>query len=290
MIVATFDKVIVEKQSELTAQDSPAVPAGFNRPPPSFDFVRFVADPRWVGYVSTPTLWPPCPTALMEQIAELRQEFPAWRRSSEEELVNAVTHGLGFVIAVAGSLVMMSDVLALGSTRLVVGCALYLTSLMAVYAMSTLSHCPTSFRLKLLFRQLDQAFIYLLIVGTYTPFALTYLHGWQWDLLMVAMWMVALAGFVSKVFFAHQVHAVPATSYLVLGWMPFIALPALWHVAPPGAFDAIIAGGVFYMVGTLFLTNDHRIRHFHAIWHLCVISGSACHFLALLVFVIRGGR
>ena len=101
---------------------------------------------------------------LMDQIAQLRQEFPAWRRSSEEEYVNAVTHGLGFVISVGGSLVMMSAVLASGHTRLVIGCALYLMSLMAVYAMSMLSHSPTSFRSKLLFRQLDQAFIYLLIV------------------------------------------------------------------------------------------------------------------------------
>jgi hemolysin III len=229
------------------------------------------------------------PHPLMEQIAQLRQQFPAWRRSSEEELVNAVTHGLGFVISVAGSLVMMSAVLASGNSPLVVGCGLYLISLMAVYAMSTLSHSPTSFRLKLLFRQLDQAFIYLLIVGTYTPFALAFLHGWQWDILMAAMWMVALTGFVAKVFFAHEVHAVPVKTYIVLGWMPIVALPSLYFATPAGAFDSIIAGGVFYSLGTFFLIRDDRVRHFHAIWHLCVMAGSACHFLGIYAYVVHGG-
>jgi hemolysin III len=225
----------------------------------------------------------------MEQIAQLRQEYPAWRRSSEEETVNAITHGLGFVISVAGSLAMMSAVLRSGNTTLAIGCGMYLVSLMAVYASSMLSHSPTSFRAKLLFRQLDQAFIYLLIAGTYTPYALAYLHGWHWNVLMVAMWTVALSGFVAKVFFAHQVHAVPVSSYLVLGWMPTVALPYLFLAAPAGALEAIVAGGGFYMLGTFFLLRDDKVRHFHAIWHLCVMAGSACHFVGIYLFAIRGG-
>jgi hemolysin III len=225
---------------------------------------------------------------LMEHIAQLRREYPAWRRSSEEELVNAFTHGLGFLISVAGSVVMMSAVLGAGRSSLAIGCGMYLISLMAVYAASTLSHSPTSFRAKLLFRQLDQAFIYLLIAGTYTPYALAYLHGWHWNALMIAMWTVAFSGFVAKVFFAHQVHAVPVSSYIVLGWMPIVSLPSLFLAAPSGAFEAIIAGGLFYMLGTYFLLRDDKVRHFHAIWHLCVMAGSACHFLGIYVFVVHG--
>jgi hemolysin III len=225
----------------------------------------------------------------MEQVAQLREQFPAWRRSSEEEFVNAVTHGMGFVLAAAGSVVVMSGVLATGNATLILGCAAYVMSLMAVYAMSTLSHCPTSFRAKLIFRQLDQAFIYLLIVGTYTPFSLAFLRGWHWHALLAAMWLIAGIGFVAKVFFSHNVHSVPVSSYLALGWMPILALPALWHFAPPGVFESILAGGVFYMVGTVFLARDDRVRHFHAIWHVCVISGSACHFLAILHYVVQTG-
>jgi hemolysin III len=225
----------------------------------------------------------------MEQIAQLRQEYPAWRRSSEEETVNAITHGLGFIISVGASVAMMSAVLSTGNSTLAAGCVMYLISLMAVYAASTLSHSPTSFRARLLFRQLDQAFIYLLIAGTYTPYALAYLDAWYWNVLMVAMWTVALAGFVAKVFFAHQVHAVPVSSYLALGWMPTVALPALFMAAPSGAVEAIIAGGGFYMLGTFFLLRDDKVRHFHAIWHLCVMAGSACHFVGIYSFAIRGG-
>ena len=225
----------------------------------------------------------------MEHCVPLRPDYPAWRRTSSEEMVNAVTHGLGFVIAVAGSLVMMSGVLATGNTELIIGFGAYLTSLLAVYAMSTLSHSATSVRWKSLFRQLDQAFIYVLIVGTYTPFSLAYLHGWVWNALLGTMWAVALVGFSAKVLFAHRVEAVSVGSYVMLGWMPIVSLPVLYHVAPPGVFDAIIVGGVCYTVGTLFLVYDEQVRHFHAIWHLCVISGSACHFLGLLFFVVRGG-
>jgi hemolysin III len=225
----------------------------------------------------------------MEHIAQLRQEYPAWRRSSEEEFVNAVTHGMGLLISIAGSVVMMSAVLGSRNAAMVLGCGMYLVSLMAVYAASTLSHSPTSFRARLLFRQLDQAFIYLLIAGTYTPFALAYLHGWYWNVLMVAMWAVAFSGFIAKVFFAHQVHAVPVSSYLFLGWMPIVAFPSLYFASPAGAFQAIVAGGMFYMLGTYFLLRDDKVRHYHAIWHLCVMAGSACHFLGIYVYAVGGG-
>lgn len=225
----------------------------------------------------------------MEQFAQYRPDYPAWRRSSTEELVNAMTHGLGFVVAVAGSTVMMDRVLATGNSPLVLGCGLYVASLMAVYAMSTLSHSATSVRWKSLFRQLDQAFIYLLIVGTYTPFSIAYLHGPAWSTLLGAMWFVAIVGFIAKTFFAHRVETVSVVSYVVLGWMPIVAVPTLYRTAPAGAFQAMIAGGLCYTIGTLFLVYDEHVKHFHATWHLCVMSGSACHFFGLLFFVIGGG-
>ncbi len=184
---------------------------------------------------------------------------------------------------------MMNGVLAARNPKLTFGCGVYLASLMAVYAMSTLSHSATSVRWKSLFRQLDQAFIYLLIVGTYTPFSIAYLHGWYWDLLLGAMWTVAVLGFIAKTFFAHRVEAVSVASYVTLGWMPIVAIPALYHAAPAGTFEAVIAGGLCYTVGTLFLIYDEHVKHFHVVWHLCVMSGSACHFIGMLVFVVRGG-
>lgn len=225
----------------------------------------------------------------MNHATNLRPDFPAWRRSEAEELVNAATHGFGLAIALVGTLAMSSAVLAIADARLVLGCEVYLASLVAVYAMSTLSHSATSIRWKSLFRQLDQACIYLLIVGTYTPFSLAYLREPKWFALLGMMWAVALIGFTAKLFFAHRVEAASVVSYVLLGWLPIIAVPTLWHTAPTGAFLAMIAGGLCYTVGTLFLVYDERVRHFHAAWHLSVIAGSACHFVGIFAFVVRGG-
>jgi hemolysin III len=214
-------------------------------------------------------------------------DMPAWRRSANDELVNALTHAIGLVLAVIGALVMASGLVALDA-RLRAGCAVYLASLIAVYTMSTLSHSASSPRWKSLFRRLDQGFIYLLIVATYTPLSLYYLRGSFWLAVLVAMWAAALFGFFAKVFFAHRVEAVSVVSYLALGWMPALAVPELLRTVPTPALWTMFLGGVCYTVGTLFLTYDERVRHFHAAWHLCVIAGSACHFVGILVFVVGG--
>jgi hemolysin III len=216
-----------------------------------------------------------------------QQAVPAWRRTSDEEFANTITHGFGLALAVVGAVVMWADVAAYSNARFAVGCAAYLFSLLAVYAMSTLSHGTTSLRWKLLFRKLDQAFIYLLIVGSYTPYAVAYLHGGFWPILLAFMWVFALAGFVSKAFFEHRVNCSSVTSYVFLGWMSIIAIPTLWHIVPAGEMAFILGGGVWYMLGILFFVNDEKVRHFHAIWHLCVIAGSACHFLGLMLYVVQ---
>ena len=222
----------------------------------------------------------------MNQPSYRQPELPAWQRSAADELVNAATHAFGLLLAVVGALVMAGGVWGHGDTWRVVGCAVYLASLMAVYTMSTLSHSAKSPRWKSLFRRLDQGFIYLLIAATYTPFSLAYLRTGLWWVLLGAMWAVAVVGFIAKVFFAHRVEAVSVASYVLLGWMPITAAPALVHTLPMGAFWWMLAGGACYTIGTLFLTFDERVRHFHAVWHLCVIAGSVCHFLGILLFVV----
>jgi hemolysin III len=168
---------------------------------------------------------------------------------------------------------------------LATGCGVYLASLLAVYAMSTLSHSCQTLPRKAFFRRLDQGFIYLLIAATYTPFALAYLRDGVWWVLLGAIWSVALVGFVAKVFFAHRVEAVSVASYLLLGWMPALSVPALLATVPIAALWWMLLGGVCYTLGTLFLIYDARVRHFHAVWHLLVIAGSICHFLGIFVAV-----
>jgi hemolysin III len=189
-------------------------------------------------------------------------------------------------MAVVGAQAMLPRLVGQHDRWLGTGCLMYLVSLLSVYAMSTLSHGATSAKWKSRFRALDQGFIYLLIVGTYTPYSLAYLHGPKWVALMCVMWSVALVGFVAKVFFAHRVESVSVMAPLMLGWIPIVAVPTLMRTAPSGAFEMILSGGICYTAGILFLIYDERVKHFHAMWHLCVIAGSTCHFCGLLNYVV----
>ena len=198
--------------------------------------------------------------------------------------------GSASTIAIVGALIMMAGVLANGDVWLVVGCGVYLASLVAVYAMSTLSHSSRSVKWKSLFRQLDQAFIYLLIVATYTPFSIAVFARRP---MVAAPWgnVGRGAGWVCRegVFrasrggcFGRIVRSIGLDAHHCNSRA--VAMLLRWSVGQP-----MIGGGLCYTVGTLFLIYDERVRHFHAAWHLCVIAGSTCHFLGLFVFVVHGG-
>lgn len=205
------------------------------------------------------------------------------RRS--EEWINSLTHAVGTALCCVGAIALMARALETGQWVRIVGCAIYAASLIAVYAASTLSHFFEEPRLKTLFRVLDQAFIYLLIVGSYTPMALVHLHGGLLWLLFVSMWVVALVGFTSKVLFRHRIEAISTTLYVVLGWMPICGIGS-WNVLPTQAIIYFVAGGLCYTFGLLFLLLDSRRRYFHAVWHLFVIAGSVCHYWVIYRYVV----
>lgn len=202
-----------------------------------------------------------------------------------EELVNTLTHGLGAVLSFVGAAVLLNEAGKTGDMVRVVGCGIYAATLVAVYSASTLSHVFHDSHLRGLFRTLDQAFIYLLIVGTYTPLALVYLHGGWLSFLFGAMWTVALLGFLSKTLLRHRVEAVSITAYTALGWMPAMSVKAAWQSFPAPLFAIMIAGGLCYTFGLIFLTRDDKVPFFHAIWHLFVMAGSVCHFVGILQYV-----
>jgi hemolysin III len=202
-----------------------------------------------------------------------------------EEVANTITHGLGFLLSVLGSIAMATWVLHKGDAWRVVGCMIYAACLVSVYAMSTLSHSCSATDLKRFFQMLDQGFIYLLIAASYTPFSLAFLRTTPWWLFLAAMWTIAIGGFLSKILLAHRVDAVAIWIYIALGWMPVAAVSSLVGVVPDAALWWMLIGGLCYTVGTVFLILDNRVRHFHAIWHLFVIAGSACHFFVIFLFV-----
>jgi len=235
---------------------------------------------HWAGFA----LWL---STNMDSSSLFPREFFGWRLSRAEERANAITHGLGFLLSVVGAIVMAINVYGDGDVWREMGCGVYVLSLLAVYGMSTLSHSANTPEWRSFFRALDQGCIYFLIAATYTPFSLAYLRTTPWWLLLGAIWAVALWGFLSKVFFAHRVDAVSIWPYIVLGWMPTISVPALAGIVPMAAFWWMLVGGLCYTLGAIFLRYDYKVRHFHAIWHLFVLAGSTCHFLAILAFVAR---
>ena len=205
--------------------------------------------------------------------------------SPAEEFTNFITHGIGLVLSLAG-VAVMAAVLGYEDSWRVVGCTIYLASLIGVYLMSTLSHTFESPRVRSFFRALDQGTIYLLIAATYTPFSMAYLHSAFWFFLLTVVWTVAFWGFFSKVFFAHRVESVSMWPCIVLGAIPFISLPALLGVVSIAALWWMLLGIVCYTLGLVFWVNDRRVRHFHAVWHVLVMAGSTCHFVGILLFVV----
>jgi hemolysin III len=206
-------------------------------------------------------------------------------RSFAEEAVNSLTHGVGLILSLVGGGILLARVMSQPHTWRLIGCCVFATALVTVYAASTLSHAVPRPAWRRAFRILDQGCIYLLIVGTYTPFALEYLRfGWWW-LFLLLMWTAALIGFLSKLLFLHRIDAVTIWSYVLLGWLPIIPAWVYLGLVPWGALTWIFVGGLCYTAGTVFLVLDHRRFHFHAIWHLFVIAGSVCHFSAVFLFV-----
>jgi hemolysin III len=202
-----------------------------------------------------------------------------------DETLNILTHGLGFLLSIPAAVGLTSVVLSHNDPWRSAGCIAFAVCLVVVYGASMLSHIHAGNNWRSIFRSIDQGCIYLLIVGTYTPFSLAYLRTPEWWLFLSVLWLLAWLGFASKVFFNHKLEGVAIWLYVALGWAPIVATPALLGSAPVEALVWTLIGGVFYTAGTFFLIYDVRAHWYHAIWHLFVIAGSACHYYAILRFL-----
>ena len=205
---------------------------------------------------------------------------------SVEELANCVTHGVGLALSLAGLVALVALACANGDARHVASLTVYGLSLVALYLASTLYHGARGQRTKRLFQVLDHCCIYLLIAGTYTPFTLLVLRGgWGWTLFGL-VWSIAIAGIVFRLVFGTRYRGVAVGSYVLLGWLCVIAVKPILALTPPGALAWIAAGGVAYTAGVFFFASKRR--HAHAVWHLFVLAGSVCHYLAILLYVAPG--
>ena len=209
----------------------------------------------------------------------------AKERLSLEEVANCATHGVGLALSVAGFVALVALAWAYGDAWHLASCGVYGASLVALYLASTLYHGARRPRAKKLFQALDHCGIYLLIAGTYTPFTLVTLRGpWGWTLFGL-VWSLALAGILFRVLFGTRYRPVAVASYVLLGWLCVVAVKPILEFVPLGALAWIAAGGLAYTAGVFFFSAQ-RIPHHHAIWHLFVLGGSICHYVAVLLYVL----
>ena len=204
-----------------------------------------------------------------------------------EEIANSITHGIGAALSVAGLVVMVVIAALRGSALHITACAIYGASLVLLYISSTIYHALAENRAKRVFLILDHASIYVLIAGTYTPFALVTLRGaWGWSL-FGAVWTLCVCGVVFKSLWVDHLRGLSTTVYVLMGWCGIVAFRPLLRALPWTGFLWLLAGGLAYTGGVAFFASRRRYAHF--IWHLFVLAGSLCHFWAVYRYVLPAG-
>ncbi len=215
----------------------------------------------------------------------MRGSFAHVGFSRGEEIAHAITHGLGMLLSIAGLVALVVLASTRGDARLVVGVSIYGASMVILYTASTMYHALIPKKAKGVFELMDHAAIYLLIAGSYTPFALSVLGGgWGWSTLGV-MWGFAVLGIIYEVVFRRPWKKVSLALYLALGWLIVVPGKPLAEALPTNALLWVAAGGFCYTAGAVFYAW-RGFRYHHAVWHLFVLAGSACHFAAVFKYVI----
>jgi hemolysin III len=199
------------------------------------------------------------------------------------ERFNSITHLTGLLLAVAGAAVLITHTSLHGDAWQIVGASIFSATMVLLYAASAAYHSVRG-RIKDVLVKCDHCAIYLLIAGTYTPFALGPLRGgWGWAL-FGTVWGLAVIGIVKELWLGRErVPSVPL--YVAMGWLGLIAAVPMVQELPTAGLAWLVAGGLFYTAGIVFYANDERWRHAHGVWHLFVLAGTACHYLTVLLYV-----
>ncbi|NGP54314.1 hemolysin III family protein [Thioalkalivibrio sp. XN8] len=201
-------------------------------------------------------------------------------QSVGEEIANSVSHGAGFLGAAIATPFLLAEAAGHGVANLV-GAAVFAVTVMLAYLASTLYHAVAAPRAKKILRVIDHGSIFLLIAGTYTPFTLGVLRGgWGWTLFGL-IWSLALAGLVMKAMGGVRFRRLSVVIYLAMGWLVLVAIGPLVERMAPAGLAWLVAGGVSYTLGVVFYALDGR-RFLHFVWHLFVLGGTACHFVAVM--------
>lgn len=202
------------------------------------------------------------------------------------EKFNTYSHLAGALLALAGSVVLVVLGALSGDVWKIVSFSIYGATLVLLYGFSTLYHNAAHGKAKVLLQKFDHNAIYLLIAGSYTPFTLVSLHGpWGWSLFGV-VWGLALLGISQELWLRQKTRLVSLLIYILMGWVALVAVVPLVAVLSWAGFAWLAAGGIAYTVGVIFFVYEDRYSHWHGIWHLFVLAGSALHYGAILLYVV----
>ena len=199
-----------------------------------------------------------------------------------EEVANSISHGVGFLLAIASLPLLLASAGPATSAINIVAMCIFSATMTLLYGISTLYHALPAGRSKNWLNRCDHAAIYLFIAGSYTPFVLGVLRGgWGWSLFGV-VWAMAVLGFAAKMFNRLR-HPLWSTGlYVVMGWVAVVAAAPLVARMPGAGLALLVAGGLLYTAGAVVFLFDSRVRFAHLVWHLFVLGGSTCHFFAVL--------
>ena len=209
-----------------------------------------------------------------------------WTQSAREELANSVSHGFGLLGAMIGTPILLLAAFYHGSFSFLIGAGIFTVTMLLVYLGSTVYHAWPQTRVKSILQVIDHSAIFLLIAGTYTPFALGPLRAGGGLAMLGIVWVLALFGVIMKATRGVLRHRrLAMTLYLGTGWIGLIFVRPLALAIPLSALLCLIGGGIAYTAGTLFFANE-RQRYAHFIWHLFVLAGTSCHFAAVFMCAI----
>lgn len=207
------------------------------------------------------------------------------RYSLGEEIFNSVSHGVGSLLAIGGTAVLVVFSAIYSDVWAVVSSAIYGASLIILYTMSTLYHAISNEKAKKFFRIMDHNTIFFLIAGTYTPITLAILRGVLGWILFGAVWLAAIVGIVLNSINLEKFSKPSVVCYIIMGWVIIFAIKPLIYSTSPFFLTFLVIGGVCYTLGVIFYAVK-KVKYFHSIWHLFTVAGSAFHFFAILFEII----
>ena len=210
-----------------------------------------------------------------DQILQIQRNY------ADEELVNSITHGIGTVLSIAGLAILVLLATLYGNDWHIVSFSIFGSTLVILYAASTLYHSFSNPSVKLVFKKLDHCAIFLLIAGTYTPFMLVSLRGaWGWSIFGI-IWMLAIVGIITKSISVLRFKRLSVASYLCMGWRVLIVIKQVLNEIPHTSLILLFIGGISYTAGVIFFAW-RKMPFNHGVWHIFVLCGSVLHYFSVL--------